>query len=62
MLQAIEAQTIVDFIREDDELEFTGYIDDLLKYLARIQRPRGIVWIDDDDRFRLRCDFRTYVR
>ena len=49
MLQAVHDQAVVDLIRKDHELVLACDVDDLLQDLARVERSRGVVGVDDDD-------------
>ena len=60
MLIAVHAQPVVDLVREDHELVLARDLDDLLQDLARVDRARGVVGVDDDDGLRAR-DTRSRV-
>ena len=46
---AIHAQTVVDLVGKDHQLMPARDLDDALEYLARVDRPRGVVGVDDDE-------------
>ena len=61
MLQSIHDQTIVNLIGENNELMFSGNVDDLLQQFLWIKRSGRIIWIDDDNCLGLIRDFRADI-
>ena len=51
MLLSIHNKPVVDFIRKNDQLMFSGDLHDLFQQFLRIQGTRGIVGIDNDQCF-----------
>ena len=51
VLVAVHAQAVVDLIGKDHQLMPACNLDDALEHLARIDRTRGVVGVDDDEGF-----------
>ena len=49
MLITVHAQAVVDLVGKDHQLMPARDLDDTLEYLARIDRARGVVGVDDDE-------------
>ena len=49
VLVAVHAQAVVDLIGKNHELVPARDLNDALEYLARIDRTRGVVGVDDDE-------------
>ena len=49
VLVAVHAQTVVDLIGKDHQLMPARNLDDALEHLARVDRARGVVGVDDDE-------------
>ena len=61
MLFSIHNKTIINLIRENDQLMLSCEVYNLLKYFLRIKRTGRIVWIDDNDRFCTVIDLLTHI-
>ena len=49
MLVAVHAQAVVDLVGKDHQLMPARDLDDAFEHLARIDRARGVVGVDDDE-------------
>ena len=58
---AVVEDLVVDLVGEDDQLVLPGDLDDALQHVIRIQRPGGVVGVDDDDGLRALGDLRAHV-
>ena len=61
MLFSIHNKTVINLIRENDQLMLSCEVYNLLKYFLRIKRTGRIVWIDDNDRFCTVIDLLTHI-
>jgi len=55
MLVVID-QAVVDLIRDDKDVVFSGNIGNCLKPFAAAHRAGGVIWITQQDGFRVRRD------
>ena len=62
MLIAIHKQSVIDLIRENDELVLSSNLYDSLEDLLRINGTGRIIGVDDDDRLGLVRDLALDVR
>ena len=61
MLFSIHNKTVINLIRENDQLMLSCEVYNLLQYFLRIKRTGRIVWIDDNDRFCTVIDLLTHI-
>ena len=61
MFFSIHNKTVINLIRENDQLVLSCEIYNLLQYFLRIKRTGWIVWIDDNDRFCSVIDLLTHI-
>ena len=61
MLFSIHNKTVINLIRENDQLVFSCEVYNLLQYFLRIKRTGRIVWIDDNDRFCTVIDLLAHI-
>ena len=61
MLFSIHNKTVINLIRENDQLVLSCEVYNLLQYFLRIKRTGRIVWIDDNDRFCTVVDLLTHI-
>ena len=61
MLFSIHNKTVINLIRENDQLVLSCEIYNLLQYFLRIKRTGRIVWIDDNDRFCTVIDLLAHI-
>ena len=61
MLFSIHNKTVINLIRENDQLMLSCEVYNLLQYFLRIKRTGRIVWIDDNDRFCTVVDLLTHI-
>ena len=61
MLFSIHNKTVINLIRENDQLVFSCEVYNLLQYFLRIKSTGRIVWIDDNDRFCTVVDLLTHI-
>ena len=51
MLETVHDEPVINFIGKDDQLMFSGKLDNLLQYLFRIECTGRVIRIDDNNRF-----------
>ena len=61
MLFSIHNKTVINLIRENDQLMLSCEVYNLLQYFLRIKRTGRIVWIDDNDRFCTVIDLLAHI-
>ena len=61
MLFSIHNKTVINLIRENDQLVLSCEVYNLLQYFLRIKSTGRIVWIDDNDRFCTVIDLLAHI-